>query len=250
MTIDGFELANKLAILNAGRNPEWNLMSGYTGAPDAVDDGQWLKEATRALVRVGVRENAALRSADVTITGVDAAQTYTVGIVDPATGLTHNTTGTGVDADAIITDLVANLAGVAATLVTFTPEDLSGDGNYDNLLIQGLAEASYGIEVGTTGGTATIRCDADADTATARIFVTADGQVYGTTAPPVGWEMVLNGEYGLDYRGMFARFETGGLRRMYVEITGIGGNANDLANANGTIAYDVADVYIAPCIEE
>lgn len=237
-----FEIANDLAILAAGRNPQWASQSGgFAGTPDGDGDGLYLEDSVVTLVDVGLREEVHRRTARVTATTLDLAADYTVTI----NGTACVATGAHADRDAMINELVAAInASAQAGVVTATAvddDDVAG-GVDTTVLIRGDVDTEFSIDISATG-TGVLACVADASSAVLRMWHT-----YATNGDdtPDGWRHPFDAEYTIDWRGFGERFSTSGLDRLFVEVDDIAGHASD----GGSVTYTDPVIRIGPCVTE
>jgi hypothetical protein len=256
----GFQLANLLAELAGGRNPQWEEQDEYTGAPELPSRGISLEDSVVARIVVRLREDAHRRRAEVTHSGsLDTAANYTVTV--DGTAMTKNTPAS-VDAliiglrDAILADATVGGAAGANQVVTAQALDASGavtagvagGGNAAvTLEVLGTVEDDYTIAVSDTG-TSALACTADAKTATVRFWAYANTETLkssGTTAPE-GWALIPDSERVLDYRGLNGFGTTNGDSRLYVEIDDLAG-----AGDGATVTQRVGGgVHVGPCVRE
>jgi hypothetical protein len=259
---------NIIGELSACRRPSWTRLvtTAITSAPDAADDGVSLADAASPASRIMIclREDVWRRTARVTVTTRDAATNYTVTVNGTAIA---TTTGAFATNDAILVELKAKIAadatvgGAAATpIVTSylvdsngsTTVGTAGGGNAAvALIVIGLAQTDYSIAV-SAGGTGVLACKADPLTATAYIYVTADGVANGaTTNKPAttDWALIDDGSKSVTYRGLALNLNTGGWERLHVELGSIAGHASD----GGSVTYtdtNSPQVFIGPASRE
>lgn len=258
MTTSGFQLANTLAILFAGRNPQWDEQAAYTGAPSTAASGVALQNSVVTLLVVALRSQVHRRIADVTMTVLDIAATYTVTVngqgmafVAPAN---QDALLIGLQ-NAILADVVVGGGAGANQIVTAQCLDAAGaitvgtalGGNAAvKLQVIGTVNADWTIAISATGA-GVLACVADAKTASIRVYgyPDTDTTVDSYTDPPALWTYINGASVILDYRGVTERIETGGLSRACVEVHTIAG-----AGDGGTVTHRIAGVWIGPCVEE
>jgi hypothetical protein len=232
-----FEIANELAILAGGRNPQWVEQEDYDGAPTSAGDGVHLEDSLKTLVDVRLREDVHRRTARVTVTTLDLTANYTVTI----NGTACAATGPFADRAEVINDLVTaiNGSGIASAVTASAADEDSGVSGVDTVKIVGDTETDFSIDISATG-TGVLACEADAVSAEMQIYVT-----YGGTNAPDGWRAPLECQWTLDVLGFGERFDTPGIDRMYVGLSSIDGHANDGAS----VTY-APTVHIGPCVTE
>ena len=233
------ETANLLAILAAGRQPQWVAQATVTGAPSSAGSGNHLENGLLGMVDVKMRAEVHRRTALVTVDVVDLTGTYTVEIngnavvydaaADGAANLQDVLDGIAAE---IMADVVVNL------LVSATVTDEDEDTFDDTVKIVGLAEADYTVDFSTTG-TGELAVEADASTASVRFYVT-----YGGTNAPDGWRHPEGEEYDLTFRGLYKRVDTAGLDRLYVEVFDVVGTGDGV-----DVTY-APSVSLGPCVVE
>lgn len=235
-----FETANLLAIVAAGRNPQWVEQTAYEDPPTSASDGTYLEEAVVTLVRVDLRETLSARTAYFVIDAVDLTAVYE--LVLDGTSVTYDAGGAGAtDLDDVLAGIVAAVQGNVTTnaLVNVTVVDTDDDGVDDAVRIEGRAIDDYTLDYSTTG-TPTVRVLADPATASIRFYAT----VAGTGTKPDGWVQPYDANYPIAFRGFIERFETAGLDRGYVEVY-------DMACAgDGASVTYTATVTLGPCVVE
>jgi hypothetical protein len=245
-----YELNNLLGTLVVGRYPRWREqvdVAGdydYAGAPSSASQGCYLENSPLTHLRVALRGDVSSRTAWVTELNHVPGQTYTVTVT--ANPVAYVSGGGDTWAD-VLAGLVLALPAVApaAALVTFTAEDLDGDGTNDTLVIRGIAEADYDIDATATGA-ATVTIQADPTSADIRVFATQRGTIYGTSAAPSGWGL-HQAATTLDYRGYLpAAYNSSGWGRAYVEGISVDGPVGDGA----TVVYDFAYLGWGPAVRE
>jgi hypothetical protein len=216
-----FELANKIAVLSGGRSPAWTMASypdSFSAIPSTLGDGVGLTGSLRTFMMLSPRFIPHSRRADVTVPGFDAGEVYTVEINGNA--VNYDSTG-DVDAaetvqgiaDAINADGTVNLIVVAGAV------DTDGDGDVDTIRIFGLSEADYAIDISTSGGSATLACQADTQDAIVDIYALPEGTA-ATILDRPGWRAVNGGvDLGVDRRGWADTLDTGGVSRLTAHVT-------------------------------
>jgi len=235
-----YELANLLATLMVGRDPQWTEQTTYTGAPDTADDGVDLVNCPKTLVDVAMREEVHRRTVKVTIDTLDLTATYTI-YINGITCAYDAGAGGATDEEDVIHGIRDAVNTAASAVVTAVAIDADGDGDDDTVVITGDAEAHYYVSEAATG-TAVQAVVADPDQGTMRLYGKYRGTVTANT--PAGWRMVLDQEFVLDYRGFMERFETAGLDRLYVELASVDGTSD-----GSTITYAPL-VNVAPAVQE
>ena len=228
-----FETANDLAILAAGRVPQWDAPSEWDGAPASESSGVYLVNALVAVCDVRLRTTAHRRTAVVTVSVLDLAADYTVEI----DAFVCVATGAHADLDALLTEIAAIVNSTAGATVTATA-DLTAD----TVTIVGDAQDDFAIDISATGA-GVLACVADASTAT--VFVWA---LYkeGNDNTPEGWRHPFDAEYAIDWSGYSDRFTVGGLDRLYLEVRALAGFAGD----GGSVTLNDPVVRIGPCVTE
>lgn len=234
------ETATELAILSAGRNPQWVAQEDYTGAPTLASSGVYLENALKAPVVVALRESAHRRTARVTVAVLDNTAGYTITI----DGNAVNYVATGDTEEELIQALAAAItadtpAG-AGDVVTATAVDTDDDGLDDTLLLVGKAEAFWTLTVGASG-TGELLAVADGDQATMRVWGYPKGSNDDT---PEVWTLIFDAVYTLTERGFLERFDVGGISRLYIELDGLDGTGD-----GAEVTY-AATVRIGPCVTE
>lgn len=234
-----YETANLLAILAAGRKPQWVTQPDYTGAPVGGAAGNYLESAIQTLVVVQLRGEVEHRRARVTVTSLDLTAVYTVVVDGHAAAYDAGASGATTLQD-VLDGIAAALvlAPAIAALVTVSVDDADGDGTDDTVNLVGKAEADYLIDFLTTGA-AVLSVDADASTASMRFWATL-----GSANAPAGWVLPYDADYPFGYRGFMERFETAGLDRAYSELYDV-----TCAGDGADVTYSVAISY-GPCVTE
>jgi len=229
----GAELLNELGILSVGRNPEWIEVSDTSGAPDSVSDDVALVDAPTAYILVVLRENAAYRTARVTV-GADAATVYRTTIYDPVTGSAPvevdyaPSSGAGTE-EAIVQGIATAINGdaTASSIVTAQATDEDDDGTDDTVTVTGDSERDYEISTSIVSGGGTISHTADATRCDVRLWGKMTGQAGpGVDQVPTPWVQVNGGVWSLDggtsprldRRGLVERIHVAGLERVHLEI--------------------------------
>jgi|GEM_PF-3408730 hypothetical protein len=258
MTTAGFQLANTLAVLFAGRNPQWEEQTSYTGAPATAAAGVALQSSVVALLVAALRSEVHRRIADVTMTVLDVAATYTVTIngnaINHATPANEDALLIGLR-NAVTADAVVGGAAGANQIVEARCLDSAGavtagagaGGNpAETLQILGTVNADWTIDIGATGAGA-LACVADAKTATLLLYEYPDttSTLNSTVDPPEVWTQINGGTVSLDYRGATERVETGGLARICAELASVAG-----AGDGATVTHRAHGVWFGPCVDE
>jgi len=258
MSNSGFQLANELAVLLAGRNPQWDEQNAYTGAPSTSAAGIDLQDSVTALIDIAVRSEVHRRICDVTMSVLDAGATYTVTVNAQAMNFAlpadQDALLIGLR-DAILADAVVGGAAGANQIVT--AQCLAADGTVTvgtaaggdaavTLQVLGTVNADYNIDISATG-TGALLCEADAKTASARIFTYPDTDTTRTTAidAPEHWTLDTDGTITLDYRGRTKPLVSAGKDRAFVEIHTIAGAGDGV-----TVTHRIHGVWIGPCVAE
>lgn len=254
----GFQLANTLAVLFAGRNPQWDEQTSYTGAPETAAAGIDMQDSVVTLLVIALRSEVHRRIADVTMSVLDVAATYTVNVngnaMSFATPADEDTLLIGLRG-VILADAVVGGAAGANQIVTAQCLDSAGaitdgagaGGNPAvTLQVLGTVNADWTIDIGATG-TGVLACVADAKTASFRLFEYPDTDTtrVSTIDPPDAWTLINGAAGSLDYRGVTERIETGGLDRAYVEVHTIAG-----AGDGATVTHRIHGAWLGPCVEE
>lgn len=248
MAADSFTLATELAILLAGRAPSWRsqvVSSALTAPPVAVTDGAALDSAPRTLVAVDLREDVHRRTARLTIPTLSIGDDFTV-TINGGTAV-YDSVGDA-DLDEVVAGLAAaiNADADVNTIVLATAVRASDDattvGVRDSVKIVGLTSADYTIDF-TDNGTSVVACVADASTATLRLYF-ALATAPGVTLPD-GWRKAPT-SYSIDGQGFVERFDTAGLSRMFVMLSGLDGPSGDGA----AVTVRTPDVRIGPAVLE
>jgi hypothetical protein len=258
MSSAGFQKANSLAVLFAGRRPQWEEQDAYTGAPATAAAGVALQDSVVTLLVVALRSEVHRRFADVTMGVLNVAATYTVTIngnaITFAAPAGEDVLLIGLK-DAVLADAVVGGAAGANQIVTaqclsatgaITVGGALGGDPAKTLQVIGTVNADWTIDIGATL-TGTLACVADAKTASIRIYeYPKDSTVLNSTEdPPDAWTMINAAAAALDYRGVTERVETGGLARAYVEVHTIAG-----AGDGATVTHRIHGAWLGPCVEE
>lgn len=229
-----FEKGNELAILTAGRRPDWQLQESYTGIPASASAGVALNDAVITYPVVAARTEAHRRKAVVTVGTLDLTATYTVTI-----------DGTDVDYDAAA-DTAADEADVLAGIVAAITADatvnliVTAVVSGETVIIRGIGQDHYSIDISATGS-AVLECVADPDSGSIIVWTWMREQ--GSNSP--SWWVSPNGsDYTLAARGFVERFETAGVDRMYVQVFNLDGTGD-----GAEVDYAVV-VRIGPSVTE
>lgn len=228
-----YEKANELAILAAGRNPQWDAPSAWENAPSSASSGVYCENSLVALVDVMLRQEAHRRTAVVSVTTLDLAADYTVTI----NGVAAVATGAHASLDAMLTELEVAINALAGDPVVATA-DLAAD----TITIVGSAQDDYSIAVSATG-TGVLACVADASSATLYGWLVYQA---GNANTPEGWRHPYDAEYAIDWSGYADRWTAAGIDRLYVEVRDLAGFAGD----GGSVTYNDPVVRIGPCVTE
>ncbi len=260
-----FAIANELAILQVGRNPQWvQFATPHTtllGAPDSANSGVYLQDSPTTMLLVRLRADPSKRTALVTVDTFDATDTYTLTINGAA--IVASTTPTDVDdllvdaKAAILAD--ATVGGGAGANQVVTARCLDADGTATDgtaaggnaavtLEVTGTVEADFSIAE-STAGSGDLDVSADASACGLRGWGTP--RVVGSQTAASGWAHFIDRrgkpmERGLTYRGLMDRLNTAAVDRLYPELHSIIGVYGDDAN----ITLTVAQVSVGPCILE
>ena len=254
----GFQLANTLAELFAGRNPQWTEQAAYAGAPSTVAAGVDLPDAVVTLIVVAMRAGVHRRIADVTMGVLDVAATYKVTINGNAiyfvTPADQDILLIGLR-DAILADAVVGGAAGAAQIITaqclsssgvVTDGVVAGGDPAETLQVIGTVNANWNIDIGSTGA-GVLACVADAKTATVLLYdyPDTDTTLNSSETPPEVWTQINGGSLALDYRGATERLETGGLGRVYAEATAVAGLGDGVS-----VTHRLHGIWFGPGVDE
>lgn len=241
---DTFTLATELAVLLAGRKPNWKqqvVSNALTAPPEETTDGAYLDDAPRTLVAVDLREDVHRRTARITIPTLSIGDDFTL-TINGGTAV-YDSVG-DLDLDEVVAGFAAaiNADADVNTVVLATAVKGSDDtvvvGTRDSVKITGLTAADYTIDV-TDNGTSVVAVAADPVTATLRMYFSL-GAADGVTAP-TGWRRGPN-SYSITSTGFVERFDTAGLDRIFVQLEGL-----DVMPGDGTIVTArTPDVNIGP----
>jgi len=257
MSSAGFQLANELAVRFSGRRPQWEEQTTYDGAPALASSGVALQDAVVALLVIALRSEVHRRIADVTMTALDVAATYTVTVNAQPMALAapadEDALLIGLR-DAILADAVVGGAAGAAQIVTAQCLDSAGavtagsgaGGNAaETLQVIGTVEADWTIDIAATGAGA-LACEADAKTCSVALYeYPEDSTIYSGSTAPDAWTHINGADLVLDYRGVTERMEVGGMARCHASITSIAG-----AGDGATVTHRIHGAWIGPCIME
>lgn len=206
-----FEKVNKLSVLSVGRRLKFSaqdeVKSGaLPGPPSSAADGTNLEDAVIAMLAVRLREDAASRTADVTIDTVDDTATYTVTIDSNAVNYAASGGDTETEIVEGLRDAI-NADGTVSAIVTATVDG-------DTLKLSGDGADDYTIAVSATGSGA-LSFLADATEVDFKIWLySSDAESWFA---PEGGEFETIGENWID------RADVAGVDRAYVEITATDG---------------------------
>jgi hypothetical protein len=271
--VSTYQLANLLAALGGGRNPQWSKQAdssgSYDGAPTLVSSGTSLVagEAGGVLVcnaRVALRRAAHRREAWVTVTTFDAGATWTTTL--NGTAISKGASATADIAliglrDAILADATVGGAAGANQVVTALCLDSDGDettgtvagGNAAvTLVVRGTVEDDFTIVKSATG-TGVLDCVAEASIATVRIWLLADSdEVAAGQSAPTSWDLADDGEFEIDRRGWTERLAVGGYSQIWIEVCDLSGpeTTGCTYSAAGGTDYPGGGVFVGPCISE
>ena len=231
------DTSNTLAILAAGRVPEWYAQLGHDGTsgtdadgyPSAVSAGVDLLNTMQAVVAVEMRAAAHRRRSVISVTTLDLAATYTVTI--NVTGCVA--AGPFADLDALLTALALAINTALSPTITAT-SDLTAN----TITVIGT-NADYTITMSATG-TGVLAIEADPTTATLRIWA----KLRSSSAPST-WLQVLDQEYALTHVGFLERFDVAALDRLYVEVTDVDGTGD-----GASVTYTYPTIKVGPCVAE
>lgn len=263
-----FELVNLLAVLTAGRNPQWNPQAvggvfTHTGVPASIAAGVSLNVAAStgtvlnaivSILQIEMRENVAFRTARVSFNPFAVSGTWVVSIDGNAVSFAA---GGGDDADAVIDGLIAALSGVGAAdaLVTFEGENNSGAtptsiAPFDTLLIKGKASPKYSVAASETATAGALALVADAETADRLIWTlpSTAAKAAGNSLVPLTWAEFA-AIASITPGGSVETLQTNGRVRGYVELASIVGDGADAADGALGVVY-TPRVYWGPCVDE
>lgn len=232
------DTSNTLAILAAGRVPEWYTQLGHDGTsgtdadgyPSAASAGVDLLDTMQALVAVEMRAAVHRRRSVVSVTTLDLAATYTVTI----DGTGCNAAGVHASLDALLTALALAINTALPSLVTATA-DLTAD----TITIVGDTNADYTITMSATG-TGVLAIVADPTEATLRLWAKCR-----SASAPSTWLLVLDQEFAITEVGFLERFDVAALDRLYVEVSGVDGTGD-----GASVTYTTPTIKIGPCVAE
>lgn len=237
-----FETANKIAVLLGGLSPDWSTQSDAAVADGGsfplpvAESGVALGESITAGLAVRLRENAAYRTARLTVTFV-ASKTYTVTI--DGHDVVYDNTGDADAADVLLGIAAAINADSTANALVLAEARSAEDtttGVKTQVVLTGKDEADYSLAC-AADASATIAIVADAAECAIDLWAMASGQ-----GP--GWARV-NGvdEIAVDSRGLYETLDSlGPLSRLYVQCRAVAGATGDGAG----VTYKPT-VFVGPC---
>lgn len=254
--------ANELTILHAARNPQWSEQSTWNVPPSSESDGVDMADRLKALLAVGLRQNAHHRSARITVDTRDASANYTVTINGTAIATTSGSFATD---DAVLVEIKAKIdadatVGQAASTPVVDSEllDSSGDvtqgtaagGNAAvTLRVFGESDTDWYI-TGSATGSGILACDADPVSATLKIYFSTRGSGSNVASPGPGW-WAYPTTYSLAGRGYIERLDVAGLQKGYAFLDSVAGHGSDAAAASFLLTYaDGPTVWWGPCALE
>ncbi len=231
-------LSNELAVLAAGRVPQWSTQLGHDGTvatdadayPSSATAGVDLLNTLQAIVAVEMRAAVHRRRAVVTVTTLDLTADYTVTI--DGTGCTA--TGVHADLDALLTELALIINTNVPSVVTATA-DLTAN----TVTIVSDTNADYTITMSATGA-GVLAIEADPTTATMRIWAKCR-----SSSAPSTWIQVLDQEFALTHVGFLERFDVAALDRLYIEVASVDGTGD-----GASVTYTAPTIKIGPCVAE
>lgn len=241
---DIYTTATQVAVLGAGRAPVWTTQpdSGSTVPPSLASAGVAMQGSLRALVHVSLREAPHRRTARLTIpTWVNTA-VYTATIDGFAVG--HDSTGGDVDREDTILGLVSviNSDPNTSALVTASAVESVEGGGIDTVLIVGDSEADWSLDF-TQDTTAVLAAVADPAHATARLWWLVGARA--GSSPPSLWA-TSGDEVAIGRRGWVERFDSGGMDRLFLQLSDRAGVAGD----GSIVTYRTPVISLGPCLSE
>lgn len=245
---DVFTTATELAVLAAARSPDWENCPSPTSEPANAAAGVALQGAVRTLVQVSLREQVHRRTVRLGIVNPDLASTYTVTI--DGTAVAFNAAGAGAaDLEDVVDGIASaiNANGTVNQIVSATAVDANDTTTSprSKVLIRGLTGAAYSVNFTESGpGTnPTLSAVADRESCDLRLVWYA-GAREGVEAP--GRWASSGGLLTLDRWGYLERFDTAGLDRCHVLLTGLLGHPGD----GSMVTYIAPLVQVGPCLSE
>lgn len=233
--------ATALAELTAGRVPNWTseVRTAASTFPSSIASGVDMEDAVRCLWRVLPRADATKRVAYVTPGVLDASSTYRVTVG----GVNCDGAGSATLAT-VLTNVAAAINASASATVTASVVDLDGDTVNDSVKLVGVANADWSFAASIVSGTGTWSLKkADATSCNVRFWALPEG--YDADTTPSTWAMIANFPVAVTYRGMVDEIKSGGISRLFAEVTDLTGHASD----GSGITY-MTTVDIGPCVRE
>ncbi len=245
MAVDQFSLATRLAVLLAGRDPQWvqQAVAGSDAPPATSTSGVPLNDSPSTMVYAALREDVAHRTALLSIPTLTIGDTFTVTI--DGTAVVYDSTG-AVDLDEVIVAIAAalNANPTVAALVTASDVDANGvEGTGASIIvrIEGDTATDFSVDF-TDSGTSVVAAVADAVEATGRLYWKM-GAANGITAP-VAW--VARETFAVQSAGFVDRYPTGGIARAHLALTARMGAPSD----GSIVTLRDPDIQIGPAVVE
>lgn len=233
MATGTFEEANEIAVLQAGQAPEWQAQPTAPSPlliPTLGSNGVALQGSLATRLAIDLRENPGLRTVRLTFPALDLLVTDYLITIDGTTATFDASVDLPADLDALCTDVATVINAASGTVVTATPTDTSGDGDFDTVVITGDSEDHYTISVSAVSGTGSILAVADADSAVVQAWSLPTGSGTGL---PTTWRKVRAGRFAVDAGGKDERLNSAGIDRLYgqVEFVSGGGDGAEITYA-------------------
>lgn len=214
----------ELAVLRAGQHPQWTdravdntagAAAPFEARPTPLDAGTPLNDALVALLKVQVRFNPDSMTAEVTIDGLDVAETYTITI----NATPHVDAGAETTEEAIL-DEIGGLINVGAQSAVVQADPVVGVGPAAKLVIRGIVEADFTISTSVSGGAASMTLVADATFADVEVYFRSKNRSL------VEWNLAPNGAFSVDNRNLGDhRFFPAGEEAIFVRVEDTDGRA-------------------------
>lgn len=223
-------LATTLAILSAGRLPDWTVAerSSILTAIPSGSNGVALQDRVVAHVGVNLRSSLAGRTARLSVTTLDLAATYSVTVDGVA--CSHNA------ATLPDTTLAQVLQGIA-TAVNTTAASIAQatvDADTNEVVIRSLGVEGVAITAFAASGTGVIAVEAEP--------VSADVELWVEHIGLTGWFQLER--HVVDRKGLaLPHREVAGMSRLAVRLANVVGHPSD---ASG-VTIRAARVAIGPC---